>query len=220
MLRLLSPQMFERLTVAGLIISCVLNFLALPLAIRSTRHILGTYKIIMLLFSTTNTLFYIPLLLRPVHYFRRYMIVVYVDGSEDWIKDIATDLSIKFFAVIFMITIFLEALHFVYRYLLLCRFKSAPCSRILVFRIKYHGLLTADNLKKFLFTAYPSYIMFHFLNFSLFTPMDEDTCYAAGFLGRHIHAIAYLFVVGAIIMGLCFRTIKLNRYDGRAWLRV
>ena len=121
MLRLLNPRTFERLTVAGLIISCVLNFLALPLAIRSTRHILGTYKIIMLLFSTTNTLFYIPLLLRPVHYFRRYMIVVYVDGSDDWIKDIATDLSIKFFAVIFMITIFLEALHFVYRYLLLCQ---------------------------------------------------------------------------------------------------
>ena len=118
---LLSSLTYEILTSLSFVLSGILNMVILPLAIRSTKYTLGTYKIIMLLFSTTNTLFYIPLIPRPIHYFQRYMVMFYVDGSGQWFADVLADISVHLFALIYEMTVFLEALHFVYRYLLLCR---------------------------------------------------------------------------------------------------
>ena len=121
MLTVLSPVTYKNLIITSVMASGMLNFIALPLAIKSTKYTLGTYKIIMLLFSTSNTLYYIPLIPHPIHYFQQSVIVFYIPGSEDWFKDLLLAIAVQCFALIYVTTIFLEALHFVYRYLLLYR---------------------------------------------------------------------------------------------------
>lgn len=115
------PVSLAVLTRGCFILSAILNFIILPLAIRSTKYTLETYKIIMLLFSTSNTLYYIPLIPHQMHYFKRYMVVLYIPGSKDWLEDLLLAVALQLFGVIYMTTVFLEALHFIYRYLLLCR---------------------------------------------------------------------------------------------------
>ena len=49
------------------------------------------------------------------------MVVFYIPGSEDWLEDLLLAVALQLFEVIYMTTVFLEALNFIYRYLLLCR---------------------------------------------------------------------------------------------------
>lgn len=155
----------------------------------------------MLLFSTSNTLYYIPLLPHPIQYFRRFVVALYIPGSEDWLKDLLLAIAPYFFGLIFMTTFFLEALHFVYRYLIICRLlEPLVVYPHHIFRGEWQSLLTVKNLLKFLVIAYPSYLVLHFLNFFYLVKADESAYSGVEFVEKSSHALIFLFVVMLISM--------------------
>lgn len=129
-------EYYETLTICGCSVAAVLNFFAVPLSIRLSKYSLGSFKIIMLVFSTNNMLhmltdvFILPVLdlkelsLYPVQrfYFNLYFASTYCSGVIRHLGDTAATIGGLWSCVIFMMQIMLEAVHFLYRYVLLCRF--------------------------------------------------------------------------------------------------
>ena len=92
-----------------------------------------------------------------------------------------------------MLQVFLEALHFAYRYILLCQ-------------EKLHFLLSTSNVIKILLTSVPIYAALHTANFIYMMPFDEDVLlaleneeyYNLDMKPQELHGIAMLYVVRII----------------------